>query len=201
MEPLWSPAVATGGNPWQMRTPGKRLKEAKTVAVGCDQLPEVFMVRVASATACHRLRTPPLCEGGGRFPRSAKRQVLRTRRPTGLDRATLTGERGLVKRNRARPWTNATAMLGAPGTYSPAGAEAAKSGANPALSRNCDAPARGRVRSTLLRRNERQPSEEGRFGRRRPPGLLLRRRGGFCERTNDRLEARAFAASRRDRRA
>src|SRR5436309_12626438 len=27
--------------------------------------------------------------------------------------------------------------------------------------------------------NERQPSEEGRFGRRRPPGLLLRERGGF----------------------
>jgi uncharacterized protein (TIGR00290 family) len=31
-------------------------------------------------------------------------------------------------------------MLGWPGTYSPAGAETAKSGANPALSRNCDAP-------------------------------------------------------------
>src|SRR5947208_163315 len=68
-----------------------------------------------------------------------------------------------------------------------------------ALSRNCDAPFWGRVRSTVLRRNERQPSEEGRFGRPRPPGLLLRRRGGFCERTNDRLEARAFAASRRGR--
>jgi hypothetical protein len=33
---------------------------------------------------------PPLCEGGGRSPRSAKDQVLRTRTPTGLDRATLT---------------------------------------------------------------------------------------------------------------
>jgi hypothetical protein len=65
MEPLWSPAVATGGNAWQMRTPGKRLKEAKTVAVGCDQLPEVFMVRVPSA---------PLATGCGR-PLSVKEGV------------------------------------------------------------------------------------------------------------------------------
>jgi hypothetical protein len=40
MEPLWSPAVATGGNRWQMRRPPKRLRQAKTVAVACDQLPE-----------------------------------------------------------------------------------------------------------------------------------------------------------------
>jgi len=33
MEPLWSPAVATGG---------KRLRQPKTVAVGCDRLPEAF---------------------------------------------------------------------------------------------------------------------------------------------------------------
>src|SRR5918994_1988399 len=42
MEPLWSPAVATGGNRWQMRRPRKRLKEPKTLAVGCDRLPESF---------------------------------------------------------------------------------------------------------------------------------------------------------------
>jgi hypothetical protein len=42
MEHLWSPAVATGGNRWQMERPRKRLKKAKTVAVGCDQLPEAF---------------------------------------------------------------------------------------------------------------------------------------------------------------
>src|SRR6266576_2181952 len=70
-----------------------------------------------------------------------------------------------------------------------------ESGAVPQL--RC--PARGRVRSTVLRRDERQPSEEGRFGRPRPPGLLLRRRGRFCERTNDRLEAPALAASWRSR--
>jgi hypothetical protein len=42
MEHLWSPAVATGGNRWQMERPRKRLKKAKAVAVGCDQLPEAF---------------------------------------------------------------------------------------------------------------------------------------------------------------
>jgi hypothetical protein len=42
MEHLWSPAVATGGNRWQMGRPSKRLKQANTVAVGCDWLPESF---------------------------------------------------------------------------------------------------------------------------------------------------------------
>jgi hypothetical protein len=42
MEPLWSPAVATRGNRWQMGRPQERLKQAKTVAVGCDGLPETF---------------------------------------------------------------------------------------------------------------------------------------------------------------
>src|SRR6266511_347045 len=36
MERLWSPAVATGGNRWQVGRPRRRLKQAKTVAVGCD---------------------------------------------------------------------------------------------------------------------------------------------------------------------
>jgi len=39
MEHLWSRAGATGGNRWQMEKPKKRLKEAKTVAMGCDRLP------------------------------------------------------------------------------------------------------------------------------------------------------------------
>jgi hypothetical protein len=42
MEPLWSPAGATGGKRWQMERLQKRLKQAKTVAVGCDRLPETF---------------------------------------------------------------------------------------------------------------------------------------------------------------
>jgi hypothetical protein len=40
MEPLWSPAVATRGNGWQMGRPQERLKQAKTAAAGCDRLPE-----------------------------------------------------------------------------------------------------------------------------------------------------------------
>jgi hypothetical protein len=39
MEPLWSPVVATGGNPSQMRHRRNPQNQAKTVAVGCDQLP------------------------------------------------------------------------------------------------------------------------------------------------------------------
>jgi hypothetical protein len=42
MEPLWSPAVATDGNLWQMGTSRKRLRKAKTVAVRCDRLREKF---------------------------------------------------------------------------------------------------------------------------------------------------------------
>jgi hypothetical protein len=39
MAHLWSQAVATDGNPWQMAREEKRPKQAKTVAIGCDQLP------------------------------------------------------------------------------------------------------------------------------------------------------------------
>jgi hypothetical protein len=49
MEPLWSPAGATGGSPWQVEVSRKRLRQAKTVAVGCHRLPETFMVRRGSA--------------------------------------------------------------------------------------------------------------------------------------------------------
>jgi hypothetical protein len=36
------PAGATGGKRWQMERLRKRLKQAKTVAAGCDRLPETF---------------------------------------------------------------------------------------------------------------------------------------------------------------
>ena len=39
MERLWSQADATGGNRWQIRRARKWLKQAETVAAGCDQLP------------------------------------------------------------------------------------------------------------------------------------------------------------------
>jgi hypothetical protein len=37
MEPLWSPVVATGGKRAQMLSFKKGRKQARTVAVGCDQ--------------------------------------------------------------------------------------------------------------------------------------------------------------------
>jgi hypothetical protein len=39
MEHLWSTAGATGGNQSQLEGRQKRLKRAKSVAVGCDRLP------------------------------------------------------------------------------------------------------------------------------------------------------------------
>jgi hypothetical protein len=48
MEPLWSPAVATSGNRWQMPRPRKPQKQAKPVGPGCHQLPANFMVRRGS---------------------------------------------------------------------------------------------------------------------------------------------------------
>src|SRR5213595_3460435 len=50
------------------------------------------------------------------------------------------------------------------GHISPAGTEAAKSGANPALSRNRAAPLRGRVRSTVLRQTNVSPRRKGGSG-------------------------------------
>jgi len=59
-------------------------------------------------------------------------------------------------------------MLAEPGTYFPAGVEPAKSGRNPALSRNCDAPT-GDEPGRLLHADGRQLSTEGRFAWRRQP--------------------------------
>jgi hypothetical protein len=42
MEPLWSPAVATGGNRSQMERQRQPGNQAKTVAVGCHRLLEMF---------------------------------------------------------------------------------------------------------------------------------------------------------------
>src|SRR6266540_1309446 len=105
MEPLWSPVVATGGKRWQVRWAETGREQAETVAVGCDQLPSGPHGKQG---VCRELPPvaggPPPCEGGGRSPYSAKRQVLRTRRPTGLDGATLTRSRFVVKRVLVTPW-------------------------------------------------------------------------------------------------
>src|SRR4029450_13903921 len=58
-----------------MGMPRKRQNQAKTVAVGCDQLP----------IGAHGKGALPPWYGGGRFPGSAKRsRVPRTRRLAGL---------------------------------------------------------------------------------------------------------------------
>ena len=63
MERLWSLAVATSGNRWQMRTPREWLKQAGTAATGCDQLP----------IGAHGKGALPPWSGGGHLPGSAKR--------------------------------------------------------------------------------------------------------------------------------
>src|SRR5438093_9150091 len=67
MEPLWSPVVATGGTQWQIRSARNPPKQAESVAVGCERLPEKFHGKQG---VCRGLPPvaggPPPCEGGGR---------------------------------------------------------------------------------------------------------------------------------------
>jgi hypothetical protein len=56
---------------------------------------------------------------------------------------------------------------------SPADAETAKFGVNPALSRNCDAPRLGMSQVYRSALNGRQPSEEGQFVRQPPPASFF----------------------------
>src|ERR671925_436612 len=86
MEPLWSPVVATGSNQPQIDRTRKRRKQAKSIAVGCDRLPKGAHGKVDV------VRPPLLAKEGVDLLAPQKSQVLRTRRPTGLDEATLTGE-------------------------------------------------------------------------------------------------------------
>src|SRR4029453_9168605 len=54
MERLWSPVITAGGNRAQIVSTRKRLKQAKTVATGCDRLPRAAHGKeeVAAATGC-----------------------------------------------------------------------------------------------------------------------------------------------------
>src|SRR6266568_450298 len=74
MEPLWSPVVATGGNQWQMARPRRPLEQAKTVAVGCDRLPESFHGKQG---VCRGL--PPVA--GGPLPAREEVDLLKTPSP------------------------------------------------------------------------------------------------------------------------
>jgi hypothetical protein len=96
MEPLWSPVVATGRNHWQIDLGAEAAETSQKplpwVATGRMRR---SMVSRASAVGCHPLREVPSLRG--RRSTSLKRQVPRTRRPTGLDRATLTAQNAAVK--------------------------------------------------------------------------------------------------------
>jgi hypothetical protein len=76
MEPLWSPVVATGGNRSQIASGSEGPNQAKTVAIGCDQLPRRAH---GKERVCHRL--PPVAE----VPLSVKEGSTLSR---GLPRAT-----------------------------------------------------------------------------------------------------------------
>jgi hypothetical protein len=94
MEHLWSRAVATGGKRWQMGRPRKRLGQAKTVAVGCDQLPigahgkEGSTVRVRQRASASCLLSRPFRLSGS------------TSSPSfGVHRASRRGRRPLARAN------------------------------------------------------------------------------------------------------
>src|SRR6266550_2501455 len=59
MEPLWSPVVATGGNQRQTARRRKQPKQAKTVAIGCDQLPGEMVRRGSTVRVRQRTLQRP----------------------------------------------------------------------------------------------------------------------------------------------
>src|SRR5262245_55191845 len=65
MEPLWSRVVATRGRRWQIARSRKRQNQAKTVALGCDQL-----LKRAHGKECHE-EGPP-AESCSARPRETK---------------------------------------------------------------------------------------------------------------------------------
>jgi hypothetical protein len=82
MEPLWSPAVATGGNRWQMRRPQNGSDKAKTVAVGCDQLPEPFHGKEGVDGSSP---SQGFCKRPGQGPLIAQIQLLLVQRALGME--------------------------------------------------------------------------------------------------------------------
>jgi hypothetical protein len=75
--------VATAGNRWQIGSPEKRLKHAKTVAVGCDQLPESFHGKegVDGSSPSEGFRKFLLISFFRRLMRRQKRGAASTERP------------------------------------------------------------------------------------------------------------------------
>src|SRR5438034_9308387 len=74
MEPLWSPVVATGGNQRQIDRTQEPRRQAKSVAVGCDQLPAKFHGKQG---VCRGL--PPVARGP--LPAREEVDLLKTPSP------------------------------------------------------------------------------------------------------------------------
>ena len=89
--PWLQPAAISGKSP-ELANPKSKPNPLPRAATCCVRR---SMVSRASAVGRHPLREDPSLRGSRSI--FLKRQVLRTRRPTGLDRATLTGQRRLVK--------------------------------------------------------------------------------------------------------
>src|SRR5438552_4911554 len=82
MEPLWSPVVATGGTQWQNGSARNPPKQAESVAVGCERLPEKFHGKQG---VCRGL--PPVA--GGPLPAKEEVDLLKNAKscePEGLMR-------------------------------------------------------------------------------------------------------------------
>jgi hypothetical protein len=94
-------------------------------------------------------------------------------RECGRDAALSPQSQRAIRAVRALAPSGSNAYPKQAGHISPAGVEPAKSGLNPALSRNCDAPS-GDEPGRLPYADGRQLSTEGRFVRQAPPGLLRR---------------------------
>src|ERR671937_841868 len=85
MEPLWSPVVATGGNPSQIGSGRRPQKQAETVAVGCHRLP-------FGAHGKGRVDATSLLLKRGSLSLLRKEPSPASSKAAGLDEATLTGD-------------------------------------------------------------------------------------------------------------
>jgi hypothetical protein len=75
MEPLWSPVVATGGNRMQIGLARKPPKQAKSVPVDCDQLPQRAHGKEGGRSAALRAASSYCCSPGRGIGRSRSRYM------------------------------------------------------------------------------------------------------------------------------
>src|SRR2546423_582633 len=102
MEPLWRPVVANGGNRRQIEESRKPQKQAKTVAVGCDPLPETFHGKGGGRRfesvrgLCKAAGAQELARAG--LTSEAKAEYIKLLKSTPQPRCARIGARKLAKR-------------------------------------------------------------------------------------------------------